>query len=118
MSSRIPETPPVIYKVQDQKDRPLWSVMIPTYNCTKYLRQTLESVLCQDQGPGKMQIEVVDDYSSDGDVAAVVQEVGRGRVSFFQQKENKGHIRNFETCINRSEGHLMHLLHGDDLVKP
>jgi glycosyltransferase involved in cell wall biosynthesis len=41
--------------------RPLWSVMIPTYNCADYLRETLASVLAQDPGPEEMQIEVVDD---------------------------------------------------------
>lgn len=32
--------------------------------------------------------------------------------------ENVGSLRNFETCINRATGHLLHILHGDDLVKP
>ena len=45
--------------------RPLWSVMIPTYDCAKYLPQTLHSVLEQDPGSGQMQIEVVDDASTD-----------------------------------------------------
>ena len=43
---------------------PLWSVMIPTFHCARFLRQTLESVLSQDPGPDVMQIEVVDDCSN------------------------------------------------------
>ncbi len=115
---RILKFPPVIKPVECKGERPLWSVMVPTYNCYRFLRQTLESVLVQDPGPDKMQIEVVDDCSSDGDVEALVQEVGKGRIGFFRQEKNMGHHRNFETCINRSQGHLMHLLHGDDLVRP
>ena len=96
--------------------RPFWSVMIPTYNCARYLRQTLESVLSQDPGPDVMQIEVVDDCSTLDDPAAVVTEVGRGRVAFYRQLRNVGHTRNFETCLKRARGKVVHLLHGDDYV--
>lgn len=117
MIDRIPETPPIILPVAANVTRPLWSVMIPTYNCINFLKETLECVLKQDPGPEKMQIEVIDDKSTDGDVAALVQSVGKGRISFFQQPENSGSLRNFETCLNRSKGKWIHLLHGDDQVK-
>jgi GT2 family glycosyltransferase len=74
-------------------------------------------MLAQAPGPELMQIEVVDDYSTVDDPAAVVAEVGQGRVGFYQQRENMGHIKNFETCLKRSRGSLIHLLHGDDYVQ-
>jgi glycosyltransferase involved in cell wall biosynthesis len=92
--------------------------MIPTYNCAAYLRETLASVLSQDPGPEHMQIEVVDDRSTKDDPEAVVREVGRGRVVFYRQQANVGHTRNFETCLQHSRGYLIHLLHGDDAVRP
>ncbi|NMF63048.1 family 2 glycosyl transferase [Brasilonema octagenarum UFV-E1] len=97
--------------------RPLWSVMIPNYNSANYLRQTLKSVLDQDPGPDIMQIEVIDDHSTKDDPKAVVEEVGRGRVGFYQQPQNVGFIRNFETCLQRARGQLIHQLHGDDCVQ-
>ncbi|MBR8832766.1 MAG: glycosyltransferase [Stigonema ocellatum SAG 48.90 = DSM 106950] len=103
--------------VPDETPRSLLSVMIPTYNCAKYLRETLASVLAQDPGPDVMQIEVIDDHSTQDDPAAVVEELGRGRVAFYQQPENVGHIKNFQTCLERSRGKLIHLLHGDDCVR-
>ena len=96
-------------------ERPLWSVMIPTHNCAEYLAETLASVLVQDPGSERLQIEVVDDASSD-DPKAVVDDVGRDRVSFYRQPRNVGHVSNFTTCLRRSRGHLVHLLHGDDCV--
>jgi glycosyltransferase involved in cell wall biosynthesis len=98
--------------------RPLWSVMIPTYNCAQYLQQTLESVLAQDPGPEQMQIEVIDDASERDDPAAVVAEVGAGRVAFYRQPKNVGVTTNFDTCVRRARGHLVHILHGDDMVRP
>jgi GT2 family glycosyltransferase len=102
--------------VADGIVRPRWSVMIPTHNCARYLRETLTSVLAQDPGPDVMQIEVVDDHSTKDDPEQVVAEIGGGRVSFFRQSENVGYIRNFETCLQRARGTLVHLLHGDDFV--
>lgn len=98
-------------------DRPLWSVMIPTFNCNPYLRTTLEGVLAEDPGPDVMQIEVVDDHSEE-DPAAIVAAMGRGRIRYFRQHSNLGITANFATCLRRARGHLVHLLHGDDCVRP
>lgn len=92
--------------------------MIPTHNCARYLREALAGVLAQDPGAERMQIEVVDDASTADDPSAVVAELGAGRVGFFRQSTNVGHVRNFNTCLQRSRGHLVHLLHGDDAVLP
>src|SRR5205085_8247373 len=117
MNNRIPQEPPIIAPLSDLVKRPKWSVMIPTFNCIHYLRNTMESVLAQGIGEDEMQIEVIDDCSVDGDVAALVAEIGKGRILFFKQEENRGSLRNFETCINRSRGRWIHILHGDDLVQ-
>jgi len=115
MINRIPSSPPIIQPITDGGHRPKWSVMIPTFNCIYYLRETIESVLAQGYDEDQMQIEVVDDFSIDGDVAALVKELGKGRVKFFQQETNLGSLRNFETCVNRARGYYVHILHGDDI---
>jgi len=91
--------------------------MIPIYNNVNFIRDALESVLQQDPGRDQMQIEVVDDCSTDGDIKAIVEEVGKERVSYYRHEQNGGSLRNFETCINRARGHLVHILHSDDMVK-
>ncbi len=109
---------PTVAPVRTATERPLWSVMIPTYNCARYLRETLGSVLAQDPGPKVMQIEVVDDCSTKDDPQAVCRELGGDRVAFYRQPQNVGVSKNFNTCVQRSRGHLVHILHGDDLVEP
>jgi glycosyltransferase involved in cell wall biosynthesis len=115
-AERIPILPPVIVPVSNHISRPIWSVMIPTYNCLIYLQETLESVLAQNLGPELMQIVVVDDCSTDGDVFALVQAIGKGRIDYFKQVVNVGSLRNFETCLNLSIGQWVHILHADDKI--
>lgn len=118
MIDRTPQNPPSIKPVEVDSERPLWSVMIPSYNCSKYLKATIESVLVQVGDRDDTQITVVDDFSTDDDIEALVTNIGKGRVSLFKQTQNVGSLRNFETCINISKGKLIHILHGDDMVKP
>ncbi|BDA70282.1 hypothetical protein CAL7716_044480 [Calothrix sp. PCC 7716] len=105
-----------IASIPDGEKRPLWSVVIPTYNCAEYLRETLASVLAQDPGPEVMQILVVDDHSTKDDPQAVVTELGQGRVEFYRQAENVGNTKNYATGLHLSRGKIIHLLHGDDCV--
>jgi glycosyltransferase involved in cell wall biosynthesis len=100
----------------EDPSRPLWSVMIPAYNCAVYLRETLAAVLAQDPGHERMQIEVVDDCSTDR--TAAVAAGYADRVAVHRQAENRGNVGNFNACIARSRGRIVHLLHGDDAVRP
>lgn len=65
-----------------------------------------------------MHIEVVDDCSTKDDPEQVVREIGNNRVSFHRKSKNAGAIPNFNTCIERSRGELVHILHGDDYALP
>jgi glycosyltransferase involved in cell wall biosynthesis len=109
---------PRIEPIADANARPLWSVKIPTFNCAKYLRTCLESVLAQDGGTNRMEIEVIDDCSTEDDPAAVVSEMGQRRVKFHRNARNEGVTRNFNICLERSSGALVHILHGDDYLLP
>jgi GT2 family glycosyltransferase len=102
----------------ERAHRPLWSVMISTYNSGDYLRKALESVLCQDPGPDEMQIEVVDGCSTKDDPEKITAELGKGRVAFYKLPSNHGPAVTFNTCIERSYGHWIHILNGDDTVLP
>ena len=107
----------MIDAVASDRQRPLWSVMIPTYNCASYLRDTLQSVLAFRASATELQVEVIDDRSTADDPEAVVRAFGDPRVAFHQQPHNVGAIRNFNTCLERSRGELVHILHGDDFVQ-
>lgn len=118
MLDRIPVFPPEIKPVAKGIQRPLWSVMIPVYNCSQFIPEVLHNVLNQNIPEKDMEIEIVDDASTDDDIEKIVKKIGNGRVKYFRQSKNVGSLRNFETCIERSRGKLIHLLHGDDRVLP
>jgi hypothetical protein len=110
---------PPIAPVPAGVTRPFWSVVIPTYNRTRYLKQALESVLEQDPGPAEMQIALIDNCSTKADPAAIVEELGAtGRVTIFRQAENIPYQRNWNSALERSTGHWVQLLHDDDFVLP
>jgi len=98
--------------------RPFWSVMIPVYNSTKYLEKTLDSVLSQDPGAGRMQIEVVDGHSTMDLPEALVRQIAGERVSVFRHAQPLPMAANWNSCIERARGEWVHILHSDDFVLP
>jgi glycosyltransferase involved in cell wall biosynthesis len=111
-------TYPSIPALSKAGNRPFWSVMIPTYNGTAYLEQTLRSVLAQDPGEELMQIEVIDDCSTEDDPEPLVNAIGQGRITFYRQPQNQGQIKTWNVCIRRAHGEWIHILHQDDVVLP
>jgi glycosyltransferase involved in cell wall biosynthesis len=112
--------PPVISPVKDDGlPRPFWSVVIPTYNSRPdFLEATLRSVLSQAPGPDAMEILVVDDCSPQGAPHELVRRVGGGRVQLCSHPKNLGLAGTWNSCLNRSRGQWVHILHQDDLILP
>jgi len=99
--------------------RPFWSVAIPTYNApADYFEKTLRSVLDQAPGADAMQILVVDDCSPQQSSKELVRRIGGGRVEFYREEKNLGLAGIWNSCIARSRGEWVHILHQDDLVLP
>jgi hypothetical protein len=48
----------------------------------------------------------------------VIRRVAGDRVRFHRQPHNVGHSANFNTCIGRAHGEVVHILHDDDAVRP
>lgn len=117
--SQIESTIPKVAAIRSETPRPFWSVMIPSYNCPEYIVLTLKSVLAQDPGPAEMEIEVIDDCSPT-DILAVLIEAGidMNRVKFYRHAKGVGMVPNWNSCIERSCGQWVHILHQDDLVLP
>jgi len=93
--------------------------MIPVFRPKeRYLRKAIESVLCQQNDPGRFQVQVVDDCSPDCDVQALVQSIAGDTVAYYRTSRNLGLAGAWNTCIERARGEWVHILHQDDYVLP
>ncbi len=112
--------PPRIAALDRSEGRsPFWSVMIPTFNPRKeYLEKAISSVLQEGRGTEEMEIVVVDDCSPVADVAALVGSVAGARVRFERNESNLGLAGCWNSCIERSRGRWVHILHQDDYISP
>ena len=88
--------------------------MIPTYNCG-YLEAALRSVLAQDRDRRRCRSRS-STTTRPPTIRRTWSRLGGGRVAFHRQPENVGVVGNLNTCLQRSRGELVHLLHGDDYV--
>ena len=108
---------PTIASLPTDSPRPSLSVMIPTREPGSYLVGALRSVLRQDLGPEQMQIAVVDDASR-SDVQALIQQAdGQRRIELHTTDTNRGISGNWNQCLQLARGHIVHLLHQDDLIE-
>lgn len=96
------------------KDFPLVSVIIPMYNASRYIEETIQSVL--DQTWSNIEIIVVDDGSTDNSFD-IVSNFKSNKIRLFRQ-ENQGApvARNFG--FSQSKGDYIQYLDADDLLSP
>ena len=90
--------------------------MVPVYNRTKYLCETIDSVLSQGLSNEELQVEVIDDCSPQNDPEPLVRTKYGERVSFYRQAQRVGMAANWNSCIQRAHGKFIHILHQDDFV--
>ncbi len=94
------------------KNLPLVTVVIPVYNCAKYLTEALDSVFAQTYRP--IEVIVVDDGSTD-DSADIVRNYPEVRY-FYQSNQGVAVARN--VAIAAAEGEFIAFIDADDIWKP
>ena len=95
----------------------LVSIIMPTYNCGRYIKESIESV--QSQSYKSWELILVDDCSSD-DTIKVVQKIqlGDNRVKLFQNHGNLGAAVSRNIALKEAKGRWIAFLDSDDLWEP
>jgi glycosyltransferase involved in cell wall biosynthesis len=100
--------------MKNKNSNPLISVLIPTYNRAKYIKQAIDSVTAQDYRP--LEIIVVDDGSRDS-TKEIVKKYDKNIVKYFYQK-NKGISGARNACLAKAKGEYIAWLDSDDYYLP
>jgi len=92
------------------------SVIISTYNRAPLLKRAIKSVL--EQSMDDLELIVVDDCSTEGDVERLVHSFGDARVKYVRTPENSGHDgRPKNLGIKAAEGEYVAFLDDDDFYR-
>jgi len=89
------------------------SVIMPAFNCARFIGQALESVLSQDYDP--IEVIVIDDGSTD-DTGSIARGFGSRVKVFEQQNLGPAEARNF--AIAKATGEYLAFLDADDVWLP
>jgi glycosyltransferase involved in cell wall biosynthesis len=97
-------------------NRPLVSVIMPTYQGAAFVGETIESVLAQTYEP--IELVVVDDASTDGTPDIVAAYTDRARIRLERGSERVGPTRRRNEALALAQGPLIAWLDQDDLWLP
>lgn len=96
--------------------RPLVTFAVLNYNNGRFLRDCLDSILCQ-QGGHDFEIILVDDCSTDAS-----EEIARSytdpRLRFIRHERNLGHIATVNDALGHAAGHYVTRVDSDDRYRP
>ncbi|SCW77173.1 Glycosyltransferase involved in cell wall bisynthesis [Lachnospiraceae bacterium C10] len=88
------------------------SVCIPTYNGEKYIKEQLDSILCQ---IGDNDEIVISDDSSTDSTVAIINEYNDKRIHLYTNNHYKSPIYNMENALYHANGEYIFLADQDDI---
>lgn len=92
----------------------LVSIIMPTYNCAKFIGKTIESVIAQTYE--NWELIIVDDCSKDN-TEEVVSKYKDNRIKYHRLKNNSGAAVARTEAMKKASGSYMAFLDSDDLWK-
>ena len=101
-------------RVSTGRTSPLVSILVPSYNGARHLRESLDSLLAQTYRP--VEIILLDDASTDATPAIAAEYAGR--IAYVRQPANLGIYQNVNAGIARARGDLIATYHADDIYLP
>ena len=95
-------------------NRPLVSILMPTFNRRRYFKYALNSAIRQTYG--NIEIFVINDGGED--VSDIVRSFADNRINFIDRKENRGKAHSLNEVLAKANGKYVTYLDDDDIYYP
>lgn len=104
------------------KDSPLISIIVITYNSSKYIQELLDSIMNQCYNKKLIEIIISDDCSKDNTLHICKEWINKNGNKFYgclftQTDNNKGIVGNYNHALKFANGGWIKYIAGDDILK-
>lgn len=98
-------------------ENPLVSIITPSFNSEKFIRETIKSI--QNQTYSNWEMIIVDDCSTDNTFSIIKEmALNDNRIRFFRLEKNSGTGIARNSALSKSKGKYIAFVDSDDLWKP
>lgn len=98
-----------------ETNSPLVTVLLPTYNCEDYVRESIQSIL--NQTFGDFELIVIDDASTDRTIQ-VIEAFNDARIRLIRKPKNSGYTDSLNYGLGIARGCFIARMDADDISLP
>ena len=97
-------------------NHPILSIIIPLYNCEKYIKQCLDTIFRQEMNESEFEVIVIDDGSKDSGYSLASEYAKRHQNILVMKQENQGVACARNNALEKATGDYVTFVDADDML--
>ena len=97
-------------------NHPILSIIIPLYNCEKYIKQCLDTIFRQEMNESDFEVIVIDDGSKDSSYSLASEYAKRHQNILVVKQENQGVACARNNALEKATGDYVTFVDADDML--
>ena len=97
-------------------NHPILSIIIPLYNCEKYIKQCLDTIFRQEMNESEFEVIVIDDGSKDSGYSLASEYAKRYQNIIVMKQENQGVACERNNALEKATGDYVTFVDADDML--